>query len=62
MKELDSCHYKQQASMQTELKKEMGLLQKKLLMETVKSTVCIARGSLHCMCVCVCTVAKPGDL
>lgn len=35
MKELDSAHQGQQAAMQSELKKEMGLLQKKILMETV---------------------------
>ena len=35
MQELDSAHQGQQAAMQSELKKEMALLQKKILMETV---------------------------
>ena len=35
MDELDRCHQEQQSSMQGELKKEMALLQKKILMETV---------------------------
>ena len=35
--ELDSVHEGQQAAMQSELKKEMALLQKKILMETVSS-------------------------
>lgn len=41
MSELDTCHYKQQADMQTELKKEMSLLQKRLLMETVR--ICFSK-------------------
>ena len=39
MGELDDAHMGQQAAMQTELKKEMGLLQKKILMETVRSII-----------------------
>lgn len=39
MTELDACHHKQQVTVQTELKKEMGLLQKKLLMETVSTLI-----------------------
>lgn len=35
MQDLDTVHYDQQAAMQSELKKEMALLQKKILMETV---------------------------
>ena len=35
MEELEKCHRKQQADMQTEIKKEMALLQKKMLMESV---------------------------
>lgn len=35
LQELDSVHHEQQAAMQSELKKEMALLQKKILMETV---------------------------
>lgn len=35
MQELDLAHQGQQAAMQSELKKEMALLQKKILMETV---------------------------
>ena len=35
MQELDSAHQGQQVAMQSELKKEMALLQKKILMETV---------------------------
>ncbi len=38
MQELDHCHEEQQASMQVELKKEMGLLQKKIMMENVHPT------------------------
>ena len=36
MDELEKCHRKQQADMQTEIKKEMALLQKKMLMESVR--------------------------
>ena len=35
VKELDEAHQCQQSGMQSELKKEMALLQKKILMETV---------------------------
>ena len=35
MDELEKCHRKQQVDMQTEIKKEMALLQKKMLMESV---------------------------
>ena len=41
--DLDQCHREQQVAMQSELKKEMGLLQKKILMENV--CVCIG-----CLC------------
>ena len=36
MEELEKCHRKQQMDMQTEIKKEMALLQKKMLMESVR--------------------------
>jgi synaptonemal complex protein 3 len=36
MEDLEKCHRKQQADMQTEIKKEMALLQKKMLMESVR--------------------------
>ena len=32
---MEKCHRKQQVDMQTELKKEMALLQKKMLMDSV---------------------------
>ena len=35
MAELERCHQEQQTGMQGELKKEVALLQKKLLMESV---------------------------
>ena len=37
LQDLDSVHQGQQVAMQSELKKEMALLQKKILMETVSS-------------------------
>ena len=40
MQELDAAHQVQQTTMQSELKKEMALLQKKILMETVSVCVC----------------------
>ena len=53
MDELEKCHRKQQVDMQTEIKKEMALLQKKMLMESVsqhnvafESTVCPSRDEL----------------
>ena len=39
MDDLDHCHSEQQTNMQGELKKEMALLQKKILMETVRNTL-----------------------
>ena len=35
MEELDKCHTSQQSSVQSELKKEMALLQKRILMDMV---------------------------
>ena len=40
MEDLDAAHHGQQAAMQSELKKEMALLQKKILMETVSEPLC----------------------
>ena len=36
MSELDQCHSDQQSHVQGELRKEMGMLQKKILMDTVR--------------------------
>lgn len=36
MEDLDRCHQEQQLSMQEELKKEIALLQKKILMDSVR--------------------------
>ena len=47
MEELDSAHRGQQATMQSELKKEMALLQKKILMETVSSTATVYTCTSH---------------
>ena len=35
MSDLDECHAKQQAGLKTEIRKEIGMLQKKMLMDTV---------------------------
>ena len=40
MDELDKCHSNQQSSVQSELKKEMALLQKRILMDMVGHLLC----------------------
>ncbi|XP_050409584.1 synaptonemal complex protein 3, partial [Patella vulgata] len=49
MDELDKCHLTQQSSVQSELKKEMGLLQKKILMDTQQQEMANVRKSLQTM-------------
>ena len=39
IEDLERCHHDQQTNVHTELKKEMALLQKKILMDTVSSMV-----------------------
>ncbi len=45
MDELDTCHKEQQKNMSSEIKEEMALFQKKILMETVSYVIImITRG------------------
>ncbi|XP_048780789.1 synaptonemal complex protein 3-like [Ostrea edulis] len=47
--ELEKCHQNQQSSVQSELKKEMSLLQKKILMDTQQQEMANVRKSLQTM-------------
>ncbi|ESO97668.1 hypothetical protein LOTGIDRAFT_152756 [Lottia gigantea] len=49
MDELDKCHISQQSNVQSELKKEMALLQKKILMDTQQQEMANVRKSLQTM-------------
>ncbi|XP_035674743.1 synaptonemal complex protein 3-like isoform X2 [Branchiostoma floridae] len=49
MDELEHCHQDQQGSMQVELRKEMALLQKKILMDTQHQEMAAVRKSLQTM-------------
>ncbi|XP_066275792.1 synaptonemal complex protein 3-like [Branchiostoma lanceolatum] len=49
MDELEHCHQDQQGSMQAELRKEMALLQKKILMDTQHQEMAAVRKSLQTM-------------
>jgi len=49
MEDLEQCHKEQQANMHTELKKEMVLLQKKILMDTHHQEISNVRKSLQSM-------------
>nr|XP_011448015.2 synaptonemal complex protein 3 [Crassostrea gigas] len=47
--ELERCHHDQQSSVQSELKKEMSLLQKRILMDTQQQEMANVRKSLQTM-------------
>ncbi|XP_064635061.1 synaptonemal complex protein 3-like [Lineus longissimus] len=49
LEDLDQCHQDQQSSVQSELKKEMSLLQKRILMDTQQQEMANVRKSLQTM-------------